>query len=778
LLCFCRDDQSPGGFGFFVDSHVGGFASLLPKLSMRKQTLVYLMAGMAWSAGPLCWVARGVEWEPAPASLMTRWGADVNPTNVWPDYPRPQLVRPEWMNLNGLWDYTLTPSAATNPAAFAGKILVPFPLESALSGVGKPLNDHTALWYHRTFSIPSAWAKGRVRLHFGAVDWHCQVWVNGSYIGEHQGGYDAFTFDITQALHADGPDDILACVTDPTEGEQPRGKQSEKPEGVFYTSTSGIWQTVWLEPVPQVCIDTLKLVPDLEAQGLKWSAAVASLADDLQVEAIATVDGHQIARVTGSPNSPLFLSLPQPHVWSPEDPFLYALQVSLKRAGREVDRVDSYFGMRKVALKKDSQGRMAIALNDHLIFQVGVLDQGFWPDGIYTAPSDAALRFDLEFLKESGFNLVRKHVKVEPQRWYYWCDKLGLLVWQDMPSADNSSANARLNFEIELRRMIEGLYNHPAIVQWILFNEGWGQYDTERLVAEIKQWDPQRLVDDAAGWTDRQVGDIIDSHSYPEPPVGEPDTQRASVLGEFGGVGYRVEGHTWSSESWGYQAAGVPEGVTAWYLHLMRSVWRLKEKAGYCASVYTQISDVETECNGLLTYDRALAKIAAQDLKLANQETPVMTESNLILPNALHGKVEWQYTIAAPAEGWLRPQFDDVSWQKGYAGFGGTNFQYAKVATAWNSDDIWLRREFDLSSTNVSNMKLEMFHDDDVEVYLNGVLAGSHHGFLIDYACFDVLPAAASALRVGANLIAVHCHQKGGGQFIDVGIFQSNKSHK
>jgi hypothetical protein len=428
--------------------------------------------------------------------------------------------------------------------------------------------------------------------------------------------------------------------------------------------------------------------------------------------------------------------------------------------------------MRKVALKKDSLGRMTVALNDHLIFQVGVLDQGFWPDGIYTAPSDAALRFDLEFLKQAGFNLVRKHVKVEPQRWYYWCDKLGLLVWQDMPSADNSSANARLNFEIELRRMIEGLYNHPAIIQWILFNEGWGQYDTERLVAEIKQWDPQRLVDDAAGWTDRQVGDIIDTHSYPEPPTGEPDTQRASVIGEFGGIGYRVEGHTWSSESWGYQAAGVIEGVTAWYLHLMRSMWRLKEKAGYCASVYTQITDVETECNGLMTYDRAVAKIDPQVLRLANKETPFSSSDNLILPGALHGKPEWRYSLEGQAAGWQQPGFDDASWHKGCAGFGNIESPGAKVGTVWKTDDIWLRRSFVLSSTNVVNLKLEIRCDDDAEVYLNGVLAYGRRGYLIDYVCVDVLPEAARALRLGTNVAAVHCHQKGGDQFIDVGIFR------
>lgn len=679
------------------------------------------------------------------------------------------------MNLNGLWDYALTPGAATAPQRFTTKILVPFPLESALSGVGKPMNEHTKLWYHRKFSVPAAWIAGRVRLHFGAVDWHCQVWVNDSYIGEHQGGYDSFSFDITPALQRDGSGDILVCVTDPTEGEQPRGKQSEKPEGVFYTSTSGIWQTVWLEPVPQVCIDALKLVPDVEAQGLKWSATVASLSDELRVEAVATVAGRAVAQVAGPANSPLFLPIPQPHLWSPEDPFLYGLRVSLKHAGRGVDHVESYFGMRKVALKKDSLGRMAVALNDRLIFQVGVLDQGFWPDGIYTAPSDAALRFDLEFLKQAGFNLVRKHVKVEPQRWYYWCDKLGLLVWQDMPSADNSSANARLNFEIELRRMLEGLYNHPAIIQWILFNEGWGQYDTERLVAEMKQWDPQRLIDDAAGWTDRQVGDIIDTHSYPEPTAGEPDTQRASVLGEFGGVGYRVEGHTWSPESWGYQAAGAPEGVAAWYLHLMRSVWRLKERAGYCASVYTQITDVETECNGLMTYDRAVAKIEPRVLRLANQETPVSTGENLVLPNALHGKPEWRYRLETPPSNWAQPDFHDASWLRGAAGFGNAEVFQAKIGTVWKTDDIWMRRSFFLSSADVENLKLEIRCDDDAEVYLNGARAYTRKGYLIDYLCADISPEAARALHAGTNVVAVHCHQRAGDQYIDVGIFRPGK---
>lgn len=731
--------------------------------------IVWAVGGL--SAGSL-WAESEV-WAPAQAPLMTRWAAEVNPTNAWPEYPRPQLVRLEWLNLNGLWDYAITPAATSSQPQFQGKILVPYPLESALSGVGKPLNAHSKLWYHRRFALPAGWRARRVRLHFGAVDWQCQVWVNGHYVGEHQGGYDAFTFDITSDLRPPGgPDEVLVGVTDPTEGEQPRGKQSEKPEGIFYMSTSGIWQTVWLEPVPEFCMDALKLVPDLEAQGLKCSVAVADRADDLEVEAVASVGGRPVARAAGLANAPLFLPIPEPRLWSPDDPFLYQLEVTLKRDGREVDRVQSYFGMRKIGLKKDSLGRMAVALNDRLLFQVGALDQGFWPDGIYTAPCDAALRFDLEFLKQGGFNLVRKHVKVEPQRWYYWCDTLGLLVWQDMPSADNSSTAARQNFEIELRRMVEGLYNHPAIIQWVLFNEGWGQYDTERLVAQIKQWDPQRLVDDAAGWTDRQVGNIIDTHSYPEPAASEPDTQRASVLGEFGGVAYRVPGHTWSSESWGYQNETVLEGVTAWYLHLMRSVWKLKEKSGICASVYTQITDVETECNGLLTYDRERPKIDPQVLRLANREPPWATPDNLVLADALFGPAQWRYTTSSPGEGWQQPGFNDSGWSTGPAGFGNRESPGARIGTLWKTPDIWLRRSLVLASTNVANLKLEIRYDDDAEVYFNGVPACARKGYLIDYLCVDVPPEAARALGTGTNVVAVHCHQKGGDQFIDLGIFQ------
>src|SRR6266478_6508139 len=470
-----------------------------------------LIVAISASARPV----NAAEWRPARAPLMTRWAAQVNPTNALPEYPRPQLVRPDWLNLNGLWDYAVTPDSLDQQPPAAGKILVPFPLESALSGVMTNLDEHSKLWYSRKVTVPPSWRGRRIRLHFGAVDWRCQLRVNGHELGRHQGGYDPFTFDISDALLWNGAEEISLCVTDPTEGDQPRGKQSRKPEGIFYTATSGIWQTVWLEPVPELCIDKVKSIPDIDAKSLRLWVAANNLSEKLRVEVVASAAGKETARITGPANTEIILPLPAHRLWSPYDTFLYDLQVTLKDGDKTLDAVSSYFGMRKIALRKDDQGFTRIALNDQFTFQVGTLDQGFWPDGIYTAPTDEALRSDIEFLKQSGFNLTRKHVKVEPDRWYYWCDKLGLLVWQDMPSGNNASVEGRRNFETELLRMIQDLENHPSIVVWVLFNEGWGQYDTERLTQWLKTLDNSRLVDNASGWTDMRVGDLIDMHSYP-----------------------------------------------------------------------------------------------------------------------------------------------------------------------------------------------------------------------------------------------------------------------
>jgi hypothetical protein len=709
-------------------------------------------------------------WHSAQAPLMTRWAAEVGPTNALPEYPRPQLVRTDWLNLNGLWAYAITPDSASNPPPFTAQILVPFPVESALSGVMTNLDEHSKLWYHRSFSVPESWRGRRVRLHFGAVDWRCKVWVNEQPIGQHQGGYDAFTFDITEALRGNAPEELTVCVTDPTEGDQPRGKQSRKPEGIFYTSTSGIWQTVWLEPVPAVCIDRLKATPDVDAQVLRLTVAVNSFSDTLRVRAAALVNGQEVGSVTGLANAGLVLHLPNPHLWSPDDPFLYDLKVTLLDGDKPLDSVAGYFGMRKIALAKDDQGVTRMALNNQFVFQVGILDQGFWPDGIYTAPTDEALRSDIEFLKINSFNLIRKHVKIEPDRWYYWCDKLGMLVWQDMPSGNNATVDGQRNFENELRGMVAGLENHPAIIVWVLFNEGWGQYDTEPLTHWLKEQDPSRLVDDASGWTDMRVGDLTDRHNYPGPDAPTPDPHRASVLGEYGGFGLVVAKHSWSTNSWGYVM--LPDGneLADQYVRALKHVWRLHSFSGLSAAIYTQAADVETECNGLQTYDRAVAKIAPAILLAANRASAFQAPKKIILADALFGRADWKFTTEKPRGDWYQPGYNPATWKSGVGGFGNAGTPGIYLNTSWDTADIWLRREFTLAAEDLSSLKLQIFHDEDVEVYFNGVLAVELAGFITDYDDFDISKEAQAALRPGVNSIAVHCHQTTGGQGIDVGI--------
>lgn len=704
------------------------------------------------------------------APLMTRWAADVNATNALPEYPRPQLVREDWMNLNGPWDYAITPDSTNTATRFAGKILVPFPVESALSGVMTNFDEHSKLWYHRVFSVPESWRGRRVRLHFGAVDWRCQVWVNGHAIGRHQGGYDAFTFDVTDALQWKNAEEITVCVTDPTEGDQPRGKQSRKPDGIFYTATSGIWQTVWLEPVPEVCIDSLKTIPDVDAKALRVWVAVNSFTDPVRVKVTALADGKEVASVAGLANGDLVLNLPNPHLWSPDDPFLYDLRVTLEDGGKTLDSVRSYFGMRKIALRKDEQGFTRMAINDQFTFEIGTLDQGFWPDGIYTAPTDEALRSDIEFLKKCGFNLARKHVKIEPDRWYYWCDKLGMLVWQDIPSGNNATVDGRRDFENELHRIVDSLEDHPSLIVWVLFNEGWGQFDTETLANWLKELDPSRLVDDASGWTDMHVGDLSDMHSYPGPESPVSETHRAAVLGEFGGFGLAVPGHSWSKRSWGYVMLSDQKELAAQYLQTFRHVWRMHALRGLSAVVYTQNTDVETECNGLQTYDRAMAKIDPAAIRAANHYGYPETPLRVILADGLSGHSEWKYTTEKPAAGWSGSKFDASAWKEGAGGFGSAGTPGIAMNTKWDTSDIWLRREFDLKPEDLPGIRFQVFHDEDVEIYLNGVVALTLPGFVTDYDEFDILKDGRQALKAGRNTIAVHCHQTTGGQGVDVGL--------
>ncbi|MEI6178481.1 MAG: sugar-binding domain-containing protein [Verrucomicrobiota bacterium] len=556
-------------------------------------------------------------WAPAKGPLMTRWAKDVSPANVHPEYPRPQMVRADWQNLNGLWQLQMGKAGDTPPfdITLPQRILVPFPIESALSGVMKRADR---LWYRRTFQVPENWHGRRVLLHFQAADWESAVYVNGKLLGEHRGGYDAFSFDITNALKPTGDQELIVRVFDPTnDGDQPRGKQSNKARGIWYTPTTGIWQTVWLEPVTATHINRLWMTPDLDTSRLELTAH-AEVAANATVVAVARDGLTEVARASGGQGSEIQLTIPKEKLktWSPDAPFLYDLTVTLKQGDRVVDEVRSYFGMRKIDLGKDPHGRVRIRLNNEPVFLIGPLDQGFWPDGIHTAPTDEALRYDIEVTKKLGFNMTRKHVKIEPERWYYWCDKLGLMVVQDMPSGNNWKTpksgtelmpETKAQFETELRHMVDGFRNHPSIIMWVIFNEGWGQHDTPRYVELARKLDPSRLIDGASGWDDAMVGDVLDLHMYrhPKPPPPQPD--RAIMLGECGGMPLAFPAN-----------ADFAEG-TRRYQDLLRLFHGYYKADGLSAAVYTQLTNVENERNGLLTYDRAVIQVDVDKVAAANR---------------------------------------------------------------------------------------------------------------------------------------------------------------
>jgi hypothetical protein len=576
--------------------------------------------------------------------LTTPWSANVNKAAPLPEYPRPQLERDAWSNLNGLWDYAVRPrETSTAPATYDGKILVPYPIESALSGVMKQVGDANRLWYHRMFQVSAAWKNKRILLHFGAVDWEANVWINGAEVGKHSGGYDGFSFDITGALKPSDEQEIVVSVWDPSDaGPQPRGKQVGKPRSIWYTPTTGIWQTVWLEPVPTTRIESLKITPNIDKGALVIQARTTPL--QLPETSVLRVDVYdenkrvERSEVNAGRSSTVSVPIPAAKLWSPDSPFLYGVKVTVFNNGKIVDQVKSYFGMRKIGMARDQRGRLRIHLNNKLCFMLGPLDQGFWPDGLYTAATDEALRYDVELMKKLGFNMARKHVKVEPERWYYWCDKLGLLVWQDMPSGDTSAiwrepfegnemtrtTESSAIYERELRALVYGRYNHPSIVVWVPFNEGWGQFDTVRILNLTKQWDPSRLVDGASGGNHFPAGDLIDHHQYPGPGSPPAVTDRAMVLGEFGGLGLPIKGHTWQDEkNWGYRSFKTSDELTEAYFALIKNLQPMIEETGLSSAVYTQLTDVETEVNGLMTYDRKVIKMPSE--KLAALHRGLMT---------------------------------------------------------------------------------------------------------------------------------------------------------
>lgn len=561
-------------------------------------------------------------WKAQPIPITTRWTAAVSPENAWPEYPRPQMVRPNWQNLNGLWNYAITAKDAAPPAAYKGKILVPYPLESALSGVKKSLTPEQKLWYSRTLKKPVTETPTRYLLHFGAVDWQATVYLNGKKVGSHEGGYQAFTIDITSQFKP-GENQLVVAVWDPSDqGNNPRGKQVLQPRGIMYTASSGIWQTVWLEAVPEKYITGLKITPS------ENSITVTVQANDsarLTAEVTALANGAPVAAARGNAGEPLQLNIPNPRRWNPEDPYLYDLSIRLFQDDRPLDSVTSYAGIRTISIQKDETGQERIFLNGKYTYNLGVLDQGFWPDGLHTAPTDEALRFDILAIKAMGFNTIRKHIKIEPARWYYHCDKLGMLVWQDMVTCANESPAARLIFEKENKENLALLHNHPSIVCWVLFNEGWAKFDQQRLTEWMKTTDPSRLINGHSGENyDRRAvtnpndrwksSDLTDIHDYPGPSIAPAMPGKARVLGEWGGVQVRVLNHQWNgSEGWGY--VSVPPAQFAGKYAFMMKHLKIYEEEGLSGSIYTEPFDVEIEENGLMTYDREIIKIPLEKIR-------------------------------------------------------------------------------------------------------------------------------------------------------------------
>lgn len=552
----------------------------------------------------------------AQSSMQTRWAAQVDPAHPLPEYPRPQMVREQWENLNGLWDYAITDKTATAPKQYDGTIIVPYPIESALSGVKRALLPTQLLWYKKTLIKHAVQKDERILLHFGAVDWQATVYINGKEIGAHTGGYQQFSLDVTDALQQEY-NDLVVSVYDPTdEGPNPHGKQVLQPQNISYTASSGIWQTVWLETVPAAHISNVQLTPDIDSGQLRIKVNATGTTKDYTIEAIAS-NGSS---VKGNVNSTLILPVSNAHYWSPNDPFLYNLSVRLLYKGKVTDTIGSYFGMRKISVQNER-----LYLNNQYTFHLGVLDQGFWPDGLYTAPTDDALQFDIRAIRNMGFNTIRKHIKIEPDRWYYYADKLGVLVWQDMVTCANGSREAQEEFEKENKKNISQLYNHPSIVVWVLFNEGWARYNQEELTKALKKADPSRLVDGHSGENydrgspenpnDKWAGsDLTDVHEYPGPGLAPALPGKARVLGEWGGVRVATPSHQWNpAEGWGYIQVSAA-GFASKYAFMLRHL-ALYEEEGLSGAIYTQPFDVETEENGLITYDREVIKIPSEKMR-------------------------------------------------------------------------------------------------------------------------------------------------------------------
>ena len=618
---------------------------------MRSRIITSTIAALLAVAGTLS----AQNWTPAGNRIKTKWAEEVSPTNAHPEYPRPQMLRPEWKSLNGLWDYAVTPKSEACPKAFDGKILVPFAIESSLSGVGKALTPDDALWYSTTFSVPSNWKGKRLILNFDAVDWKAEVFVNDIKVGSHTGGYTRFSLDVTPYVK-NGSNSLVVRVEDASDNDfQPRGKQVKEPRGIWYTSVSGIWQSVWIEPVAPAHITDYNVVSSVADKAINVTVDAAGVQEGDVVKvflldggigystetanaAKPAADGMYSVLASGMavPGGTVTLNVRNPKLWSPESPYIYGLDIQILRAGKVIDRVAAYAPMREVSAYRKNGNTLLMGLNGEGLFQLGPLDQGWWPDGLYTAPTDEALKFDIQKTKDFGFNLIRKHVKVEPDRWYYYCDQLGMIVWQDMPSFAVSkkwgmyyygegedwpaSPEAKANYYKEWGEILNQFKKFQCIAVWVPFNEAWSQFDTKDVVAFTKRTDPTRLVNQSSGGSwEEGVGDILDNHHYPYPAFRMWDKAMINVLGEYGGIGFPVQGHLWQADkNWGYVQYKSGDEVLAEYADFAEQLKQLI-KQGCSAAVYTQTTDVEIEVNGLMTYDRKVIKMDEKKLRAVNE---------------------------------------------------------------------------------------------------------------------------------------------------------------
>lgn len=723
------------------------------------------------------------KWEMKKGRMMSKFAKDIDVNNVWGEYPRPQMERDQWQNLNGIWQFQplFTDIDGLPSDSYYMKILVPFPVESAISGI---MGNYSRFAYKRTFTIPENWAGKNLLIHFEAVDFECEVFVNGESVGTHKGGYDPFSFDVTDKLKAGGEQELVVKVYDPTDlGGQPRGKQTLSPGGIMYTCASGIWQSVWMEPVEKVHIDKYTVLPNVDNSTLTVKVTTTG---STEAKALVTVidNGNRLSTTEATIGTNTKISIPDAKLWSPDSPFLYDLDITLVNGADTLDRVKGYFGMRKVSLAT-IDGYRRLCLNNEEIFHMGPLDQGFWPDGIYTAPTDSAMLFDIEATKQMGFNMIRKHIKVEPRRWYYYCDKLGIMVWQDMPSPNSycsdHPATDKPQFKTELKAMIESHYNSPCIVMWVLFNEAQSRHDVSALVNYIKSLDNSRLANQDSGSLS-DIGDIWDLHHYPNPAFRAASNKNMAVVcGEYGGLAYQVKKHLWSNDLWGYATMKNTRELKETYAKYVGDLIKYRYCLGLSGAVYTQTTDVEIEANGLITYDREVDKLPYADVAAINRNVvKVKFRKDTILAAAVDGGEMWRMTTSKPADNWYAPQFDDSSWKEKKSGFGTSGTPNAIIGTNWNSSDIWIRKKFSLegfSSNMADSLVMIMTHDEDCEIYINGKLMASFTGYDNNYSNVDFTAEVKKSLLYDKeNTIAVHCKQTTGGQYIDLGIYMLSNS--